>query len=173
MPSIISRDLNDSNPDQIRDPSREYPWPKVPIRDPYVIRPATNRRIGSPRSPSGSSTRVYSSIPRTQIYSCPTSIPGQWHGDTQSCMMQTEGGDSRGGGHGGGVEARVMVDGDGGGSGSGVGSGGVGDGGGRQQQAQHSAGAQSSPQRPPDSRQSGSGDNRRSLGGDRGGGRER
>ncbi|KAF9018325.1 hypothetical protein BDZ89DRAFT_1044547 [Hymenopellis radicata] len=82
-------------------------------------------RIGSPRTPSGSSTRVNSSIPRTQIYSCPTSIPGQWHGDTQSCMMQTEGGDSRGGGHGGGVEARVMVDGDGGGGGSGVGSGGV------------------------------------------------
>ncbi|KAF9031977.1 hypothetical protein BDZ89DRAFT_1111628 [Hymenopellis radicata] len=131
------RDLNDSNPDQIRDPSREYPWPKVPIRDPYVIRPATNRRIrriGSPRSPSGSSTRVNSSIPRTQIYSCPTSIPGQWHGDTQSCMMQTEGGGSRGGGHGDGVEARVevgvMVDGDGGGGGSGVGGGGVGDGGG-------------------------------------------
>ncbi|KAF8993210.1 hypothetical protein BDZ89DRAFT_1150718 [Hymenopellis radicata] len=36
------RDLNDSNPDQIRDPPREYPSPKLPIRDPYLIRPATD-----------------------------------------------------------------------------------------------------------------------------------
>ncbi|KAF9030737.1 P-loop containing nucleoside triphosphate hydrolase protein [Hymenopellis radicata] len=108
----IKEDLNDSNPDQIRDPSREYPWPKVPIRDPYVIRPATNRRIrriGSLRTPSGSSTRVNSSIQRTQIHSCATSIPGQWHGDTQPCMMRTgwwqedsgsQSGDADGGGGG-------------------------------------------------------------------------
>ncbi|KAF9031281.1 hypothetical protein BDZ89DRAFT_1159011 [Hymenopellis radicata] len=41
IPLVLLRDLNDSNPGQIRDPSHEYPWPKPLIRDPYVIRPAT------------------------------------------------------------------------------------------------------------------------------------